>query len=1472
MAAKASSQDEKRASTSLSLSAEAADLKDSDVKADVDIEKGKAYQARNLSFASRIGRYVTFYAPGNIARARVIHGHVYPSTYPSYLSLRRDDERSRHLRRLKGLIIPLDPPPPKANLDDADPIPEATASLFSLVTFGWINGLMALGYARPLEATDLWKLQEYRSASVIAEKISASFDSRRKHADEYNAQLANGDVKPSFRQRAWWTLRGKRAEREKHWREVTGKKRPSLALAMNDAVLLWFWSSGVLKVIADTAQVTSPLVVKALINFATESYTNHREGLPVPGIGRGVGLAICLVILQLIGSLCTHHFFYRSASTGVLLRGGLIHAIYNRSLLLTTRARGKLPNGKLVNHISTDVSRIDFCSGFFHMFWAAPIQMAICLALLIINLGPSALAGFAFFIVATPLQAYIMKSLFMIRKKTMIWTDKRAKLLQELLGGMKVIKFFAWETPFLQRIAEYRVKEMGYVRALLMIRAANTALAMSTPTLASVIAFLVYAASGHSLNAAVIFSSLSLFQLLRMPLMLLPMSFSSIADARNAIMRLEEVFVAELMTEELVIDRDAKHAVEVKHGSFTWDAAPPDADQGKKDKRKSKNVKKPEPPTAPELVKEENIFKLRDVNMAVERGSLVAIVGAVGSGKTSLLQGMIGEMRRLEGSVKFGGTIGYCSQSPWIQNATIRENICFGRPFEHDRYWKAVHDACLDADLDMLPNGDMTEGISLSGGQKQRINICRAIYANTDIVIFDDPLSALDAHVGESVFKNVLADGSTGKTRILVTHALHFLRQVDYIYCIVDGRIVERGTYADLMAAHGAFALHIDQFVSKTEQEENQEEAVEETAEDAEKKEAARKKRQAAVKGAQLMQQEERSTGAVSWEVYKAYLSAGNGFAMVPLIVVSMVVMQAATVLSSYWLVWWQDRQASFYVGHFMGIYATLGVSQALSAFMNGVIFALLIYWASRALHRDAIYRVLHAPMSFFETTPIGRIMNRFSKDIDTMDNMLCDAFRMFLNTFSSIISAVILISILLPWFLIAVGAVSVLYVFAAAFYRASARELKRLDAILRSSLYSHFSESLSGLATIRAYGEQKRFAEDNKSRVDVENRAYWLTVTNQRWLGIRLDFFGILLTLAVAMLTVGTRFSISPAQTGVTLSYILSIQQAFGWMVRQFAEVENDMNSVERVVYYARHVEQEPPYELPEKTPAAPWPGVGQVEIKDIVLKYRPELPSVLKGLSMSVKGGEKIGIVGRTGAGKSSIMTALFRIVELVSGQIEIDGVDISKIGLVDLRKGLAIIPQDATLFSGTLRSNLDPFGLHDDARLWDALRRSYLVDDVPKKAVDGGEEVPTGASTPTGPRFTLDSPIEDEGANLSIGQRSLVSLARALVKDSKVLILDEATASVDYETDRKIQETIANEFHDRTILCIAHRLRTIISYDRICVLDQGQIAEYDTPANLFAADGIFRSMCERSGISLADIQRAAKLREIEDEHRDA
>ncbi|KAG9017508.1 hypothetical protein FRB90_001017 [Tulasnella sp. 427] len=1381
-----------------------------------------------------------------------------------------DNKQSPHLvherswyERVPFVSVTADPPP--ASLDDAQLLPLDHANWLSRLTFEWMGPLLQTGYARPLEPADLWKMDDTRSAGRYARLIDESFERRQKEASKYNAKLDSGEIKPSSFKTVWWSIRGDKEKRYKEWIEKR-RKKASLLWALNDAIKTWFWSGILIKAFGDTAQICSPLVIKEIIKFSSNAYYYHKgyPGTHKPNIGEGVGMSIGLMALMLFTTITTNQSMYRMGSSGVYLRGGLISSIFDRSLRLSNRARSAISNGKLIAHISTDVSRIDFALSFA-MGATAPLQIIICLALLLANLGWSALPGFGLFFLVTPLQFMAMKRMFEFRKKAMVWTDKRTKLLQELLGGMRIIKFFAWEIPFLNRIAEFRVREVRYVRILLTVRSAINAVAFSLPVFAAVISFVAYALSGHSLDPAVIFASLTFFQLLRMPLMLLPVTLSSATDAVNAVNRLQSFYEAELQGATKHIDPALPVAIRVEHASFTWDAPPPDTTGEKKKGKLGKGKAKAPSATADESSspKEERIFQLKDLTLDIPYGKLIAIVGPVGSGKSSLLQGMIGEMRSTSGKVTFGGKVAYCPQMAWIQSNSIRDNILFGLPYDEERYWSVVKASELEPDLAILPAGDMTEvgerGISLSGGQKQRINIARALYCASPITILDDPLSALDAHVGKAVFEQVIQTALAGTTRILVTHALHFLPSVDYIITMdgTTGTIGEQGTYEELIARNGAFARFMREFnlaEQANEKKEEEEDAIKEAAE--EKK--GKKGPIVSLTGPAIMQQEERLTGAVQASVYAAYFNSGHGKILVPLLIISLLFSQAANVMNSYWLVFWQERRWPYSSGFYMGVYAALGVAQAFGMFMMGLSFTLINYYSAKNLHRSAISRIMHAPMAFFDTTPLGRIMNRFTKDVDTLDNLIADAFRMLAGTLGQIVSTVVLVSVILPWFLLPVAVIMVFYYWGSVFYRASARELKRLDALLRSSLYAHYAESLSGLSTIRAYGESERFLKENRQRMDTENRAYFLTITNQRWLGIRLDALGSALTFFVALLAVVST-SISPSQTGLVLSYMLVVQQSFGWFVRQLAEVENDSNAIERILHYSKEIETEPPHQLPDRRPPN-WPAAGHLAFRNVEMSYRPGLPTVLKDLSFVIEAGESIGIVGRSGAGKSSIMVALYRLAELKSGKIELDGIDISTLGLDDLRQNLAIIPQDPLLFSGTLRTNLDPFGKYDDALLWDALKRAHLVGDSnSKRGSADGHEQPSSEDV-VGNRFTLDTAIEEEGANLSVGQRSLVSLARALVTPSTITLLDEATASVDYATDQLIQETIAREFNDRTLLCIAHRLRTILGYDRVCVMDAGRVAEFDTPLNLFAkAGGIFRSMCDRSGITEKDIRLA-------------
>ncbi|CAK5276339.1 unnamed protein product [Mycena citricolor] len=773
----------------------------------------------------------------------------------------------------------------------------------------------------------------------------------------------------------------------------------------------------------------------------------------------------------------------------------------------------------------------------------------------------------------------------------------------------------------------------------------------------------------------------------------------------------------------------------------------------------------------------------------------------------------------------------------------------FGQPFDEDKYWSVIEDACLLPDLKLLADGDLTEigekGINLSGGQKQRVNIARALYYGADVVIFDDPLSAVDANVGKLLFRTAIQGlVAQGKTVILVTHALHFLSQC------------------------GEFARLDQEFGGEAQEEEPSEEGGQTQVQVVTVQEAKDKAARASATGTgkiegRLVAKEVRTTGGVEWSIY-GYYSKSGGLILTALIAAAATVMQSAAIVNSYSLVWWESNTFHKSRGFYQVLYALTGVVQTIFTYLLGLFLDLFAVQVSRNLHRDAILNVFRAPMSFFDTTPMGRIISIFGKDIDTIDNSLPMSFRMFLLVLATVVGSVVVITVLEHYFIIAAFFITFGFAYFAQFYRASALEMKRIDSLLRGILYAHLSESLTGLPTIRSYGELDRFVQDNKYYIDLENRALFLTVTNQRWLAVRLDALGSTLTFLVGILCAVGVSGISPAEIGLILTYTMSLTQMFSVTTRLSAEVENYMNSVERVVQYARGdiVPREAAHEsLPGNKPAPEWPTAGAVEFKNVVMAYRPGLPNVLHGISLNIRAGEKIGVVGRTGAGKSSLTLCLLRIVEYL-GQILVDefvfhvsaaqfltfhSVDIAKIGLTDLRSTIAIIPQEPTLFSGTVRTALDPFSKYDDARLWDALKRSYLVES------EAG-------------RLALDSAIEADGGNLSVGERSLLSLARALVKDSRVVILDEATASVDLETDGKIQRTIQTQFREKTLICIAHRLRTIISYDRILVLDAGQIAEFDSPLALFQNESsLFRSLCDKSSITATDIEKAALTEDL-------
>ncbi|KAF7506363.1 hypothetical protein GJ744_011829 [Endocarpon pusillum] len=1370
----------------------------------------------------------------------------------------------------------------------APPVPEQRtvsreygASFISLMTFQWMNPVMTVGYLRPLELGDVWLVNPDRSSDALTPKLVASFK-----------------------------------------RRVAAGERYPLISAMHETFKAEFWFGGVCNLASSIFQVMSPFATRYLIQFANEAYYAQRRGTSAPNIGKGIGIVIGITFMQVCQSFGTNQFIYHGMMVGGQARAVLINAIFDKAMKISGRAkaggraigneqtsngidvevlkvekknlfermaskRGGSPkntpnggegvagdgtgwsNGKIVNLMSVDTYRVDQASGMFHMIWTSPIMVIITLIVLCINIGYSALSGYALLVVGMPLLTKSIKSLFVRRRKINKITDQRVSLTQEILSAVRFVKFFGWEGSFLERLKELRRREIRAIQVLLAIRNAINAVSMALPVFASMLAFITYSLTDHTLDPARIFSSLALFNSLRMPLNLLPLVIGQVTDAYASLGRIQEFLLSEEQKEEIVWDGSMRAAIEMQNASFTWERNSShdkeqvgnfqteeqikDAKDAHKREKKAEKISKKHGKTnsLSDDSSSENAqlepFKLHDLDFAVGRSELLAVIGTVGSGKSSLLAALAGDMRKTSGKVKMGTNRAFCPQYAWIQNSTLKENILFGKPYK-SKWYNQVVDACaLRPDLDMLPAGDKTEigerGITVSGGQKQRLNIARAIYFDADIILMDDPLSAVDAHVGRHIMDEAICGIMKGKCRILATHQLHVLNRCDRIIWMNDGRIESIDTFDNLMNTNEAFQQLMATTAQEEAIEENEKPDDQDKVEDGKKTTERTKKRAAGV----LMQQEERAVRSISWGVYGAYIKASGSILTGPLILIFLVLANCANIATSLWLSYWTSNRFGLPSGAYIGIYAGLGVLQSLLMYTFATMLSNGGTNASKVMLQRAMTRVLRAPMSFFDTTPLGRITNRFSKDIDSMDNNLTDAFRMYLITLTMIISVFALIIAFFPFFGIALVPLLLIFLFAASYYRASAREMKRHESVLRSSVFARFSEAISGTASIRAYGMQDYFAARIRDSIDTMDSAYFLTFANQRWLAVRLDSVGNLLVFTTGILVVTSRFNVSPSIAGLVLSYILAIVQIIQFTVRQLAEVENNMNATERVHYYGTQLDEEAPAYL-KKVPDS-WPQSGEIVFENVQMRYRAGLPLVLQGLDFKVNHGERIGIVGRTGAGKSSIMSALFRLTELSGGSIKIDDIDIATVGLQDLRSRLAIIPQDPTLFRGTIRSNLDPFNEHSDLELWAALRKADLIGDE-QEASQGLDA--NGKNTG---RIHLDSTVEEEGLNFSLGQRQLMALARALVRDSRIIVCDEATSSVDFETDQKIQKTMASGFKGKTLLCIAHRLKTIIQYDRICVMDVGKIAELDEPIKLYERGGIFRSMCDRSGIRRDD-----------------
>ncbi|KAJ8592180.1 P-loop containing nucleoside triphosphate hydrolase protein [Rhizopogon salebrosus TDB-379] len=1217
-----------------------------------------------------------------------------------------------------------------------------------------------------------------------------------------------------------------------------------------------YLGAAALKILQDSLAFLQPQLLRWLLAYISnyQSTKGAAHLLVGPSPLEGYAVAIIMFVASMTQTVILHQYFQTCFETGMRVRAGLVTAIYKKSLILSSDERGSRASGDIVNLMSVDASRLQDLCTYGLIAISGPFQITLAFVSLYNLLGWSAFVGVAIMIISIPLNTVIARLLKKMQEQQMKNRDRRTRLMSELLANIKSIKLYAWEYAFIRRVLHVRNDlELKLLKKIGITTALNTTLWGGIPLLVAFSSFATASVfSSRPLTADVIFPAISLFMLLQFPLAMFSQVTSNIIEALVSVKRLSGFLHAEELQQDahMRVRKDSlaigDEVLSVKGGEFHWN-------------------------------KQDVSAALEDINLTVHKGELVGVLGRVGSGKSSLLSAIIGDMRKAEGEVTLFGNVAYAAQNPWILSATVRENILFSHEYDEVFYNLVIEACALKPDLELLPQGDLTEvgekGITLSGGQRARVALARAIYARADLVLLDDVLAAVDSHVARHVFDRVI--GPQGllatKARVLVTNSISYLKHFDKLVYLRRGIILECGAYNELMSnpdsevrklVHGhttsgsssgaATPGRSSGMATPTTSEGDMQATLVGELECVSEKVARResftkavlaslpKLRDASTDG---ISKEHSEQGRVKMEVYSQYLHAASkkGFL---LFVLATVLQQAVSVSSTIMLRLWgeHNREAGTNVGladkYFLGYGFFNLASITLGACAALLIWVFCSLRSSKHLHDSMLNSVMRAPLSFFETTPTGRILNLFSRDTYVVDQILGRVIQNMVRTSAVCASIVLVIGFSFPPFLIAVVPLTWFYYRVTVYYLATSRELKRLDAVSRSPIFAWFSESLAGLSTIRAFDQQSIFIANNARRIDRNQLCYLPSTAVNRWLAVRLEFVGAIIIVTTAMLAVSAvvNSNVDAGLVGLVLSYALNTTGSLNWFVRSASEVEQNVVSVERIVHYAKDLEPEAPYEIPENKPPAEWPTAGEVEFREYSARYRPELDLVLKDISMTIKPKEKVGICGRTGAGKSSLLLALFRIIEPASGTIFIDKVDICKLGLHDLRSAISIVPQNPDLFEGTLRENIDPVGEHQDVDIWTALEHAHL-----KAYVD---------SLPGG----LDAPVQEAGSSLSAGQRQLLCFARALLRKTKVLVLDEATSAVDLDTDRAIQDIIRGPiFHDVTILTIAHRLNTIIESDRVLVLDAGRIAEFDTPKKLLENNSsIFHSMAAEAGLT--------------------
>ncbi|KAK0404544.1 hypothetical protein QR680_017501 [Steinernema hermaphroditum] len=1306
---------------------------------------------------------------------------------------------------------------------------ESSACLLSRVTYFFMFPLFFLGFRRRLEISDLCDPLDNHMSKVAVERLERAWDHERKLANE--------------------------AERK--------------ASLFRTVIREYFWS---------IAQYGILLFLEEAVKAGT--YLTKDDAYY-----SAMGVSATVIFYVLVH----HPYFYGVQKVGLELKVAASGMLMKKGVSLSSSALHRVSVGQLINLITTDVNKFDVGFMFFHYSWVAPILLLGYCVMLWQELGVSCLAGFLALCLLCPVQVFFSRKMGQCRREIASRTDKRISVMNEILNGIRVLKMYAWEEAFSGVMDKVRRREISKVRHNAIYQSMVMGLFWVSGKFMILFAIMSFLFFGNTISAEKIFVATALYNACRLPVTLFfPFSMQFLFELRVSIKRIQDFL--ELEDHEAISSEaegengsSASKRIRMQHFTSVW------CEKG--DSVEITDTK----------------YACNDVTLNVVPGNLVAVIGAVGSGKSSLLSSVLGEARRVSGSLELDGKIAYVPQDSWIFSGSIRDNILFGLPYEERRYNETVSVCELLRDFQQFEHGDGSlvgdRGTALSGGQKARICLARAVYRDADIYLLDDPLSAVDTSVGRKLFENCIYKHLRGKIVLLVTHQIQYLDKADKILILDDGKIVADGTMAELRKTNSEVFKHLDHPEDEDADDGKLEKKpimlsmrslrartisnaanVDEEADEHQSLLKARKKSLSVAESgqdevvndgnnAQKEIDEDSESGAVSWSVYWTYISSmcSHPFLMAPL----MLFFLSVQVFSNF-IDWWINKwttaaEAAIPVlsdvnnattmtippltvlSGVWGLSLDISLDDYRNVFVVSTVLLTIMsvarcIWfrvgqtvASCILHDRMFRAVVYAKMFFFDSNPIGRILNRFSKDVGTLDDQLSFVFFDFFMGLINIIGMFVVIVMFNAYIVLAAVPLIGLFFCLRMLYLSTSREVKRIESTSRSPLYSHISAVMHGLVTVRAFSNQNKVLEDYHRYQNINVAAFYATLTTSRWFAAGIDWLAALFVTAVTLsLCMMDRSHLKGGEVGLTLVYAVQLTGFFSWIMRQSAELQNGMVSVERIAQYSE-LESEP---KGQRKPPSDWPSQGAISMKSVSLKYEGTDEFVLNNIDISIRPKEKIGIVGRTGAGKSSLLRALFRLTE-PTGTVNIDGLDISELDLACLRKKISIIPQDPVLFIGTLRRNLDPFNEFADDALWDALEQVEMKSAVAELS------------------RSLETHMQEGGVNFSVGQRQLICLARALLRSSRILVIDEATANVDLQTDALIQQTIRSRFASSTVLTIAHRLKTIMDSDRVMVLDRGQLIECDHPHVLLQNEASYFSfLVNETGKAAPQLKEIARM----------